>query len=98
MKPHCDNNTHIPLADAVTLPMVFSFFMGAEEMPPLGFPHKPILVFSDTDPYPTSTCAIQITFPTKLDNYMYADLKPSCHMLCLTIVVLVCCAMLRISV
>ena len=61
---------HIHFADAVTLPMALGFFTGAEEMPPLGFPHEPTLVFSDTNPYPTAlTCAIQLTLPTKYNTY-----------------------------
>lgn len=50
--------------------MMLSFYTGAEEIPPLGFPHEPTLVFSTTNPYPTaSTCAIQLTLPTKYETY-----------------------------
>ena len=54
----------------VTLPMVLSFFTGAEEIPPLGFPHDPTLNFSDDNLYPTaSTCAIELTLPTQYETY-----------------------------
>ena len=49
--------------------MILAFFTGAEEMPPLGFPHDPVLNFAD-QPYPTaSTCAIQLTLPTNYLEY-----------------------------
>jgi hypothetical protein len=48
----------------VTLPNILSFFTGADEVPPLGFPHQPTLSFSSSNPYPTaSTCAIQLYQP-----------------------------------
>lgn len=54
---------------AITLPMVLSFSTGAEEVPPLGFPHDPVLGFSDSL-YPTAaTCAIQLTLPTRYTDY-----------------------------
>lgn len=46
--------------------MVLSFFTGAGEIPPLGFPFEATLKFSATSPYPTaSTCAIELTLPTQ---------------------------------
>ena len=45
-------------------------FTGADTIPPLGFPHPPTLYFSPENPYPTaSTCAIQLTLPTKHESY-----------------------------
>ena len=53
----------------VSLETVLSFFTGASEVPPLGFPHSPQLNFSSTSPYPTaSTCAIELTLPTMYKN------------------------------
>ncbi len=50
--------------EEVSLEMVLSFFTGADDIPPLGFPHDPQLNFSPTSPYPTaSTCAIELTLP-----------------------------------
>lgn len=58
------------LAEVVTLPMILSFFTGSESIPPLGFPHDPVLNFSDTSIYPTaSTCAIQLTLPLCYTDY-----------------------------
>ena len=72
---------HIP--GKVTLPVIMVFFTGAEEMPPLGFPHDPVLNFADAL-YPTaSTCAIQLTLPTKYTDYpafkSALDLAFICH-------------------
>ena len=48
--------------------MILSFFTGAHEIPPLGLPHEPQMSFSATSPYPTSsTCAIQLTLPSKYE-------------------------------
>ena len=59
---------------SVTLSTVLSFVTGAEEIPPLGFPHNATLGFSETNPYPTaSTCAIQLTLPSKYA--MYEDFR-----------------------
>ena len=56
----------------VKLSTVLSFVTGAEEIPPLGFPHDATLGFSETNPYPTaSTCAIQFTLPSKYSVYEY---------------------------
>ena len=58
------------LAVTVTLPKILSFFTGADEVPPLGFPHEPKLCFSE-NVYPTaSTCAIQFTLPTQYSSYV----------------------------
>ena len=55
---------------SVTLSTVLSFVTGAEEIPPLGFPHNATLGFSETNSYPTaSTCAIQLTLPFKYATY-----------------------------
>ena len=63
--------------------MILEFFTGADEIPPLGFPHEPVLNFSD-GPYPTaSTCAIQLTLPTQYRYYhpfkSALDLAFICH-------------------
>ena len=56
-------------AGRVTIPLILAFFTGAEQIPPLGFPYDPVLTFAD-NPYPTaSTCAIQLTLPTKYSQY-----------------------------
>ena len=53
----------------VTLPMILNFFSGTKCVPPLCFPHDPVLNFADNE-YPTvSTCALQLTLPTKYDRY-----------------------------
>ena len=53
----------------VSLPMVLAFFTGAESVPPTGF-HDAVLNFNPTNIYPTaSTCAIELTLPTKLADY-----------------------------
>lgn len=58
------------LAATVTLPKILSFFTGADEIPPLGFPHDPSLHFSDKNIFPTaSTCAIQLTIPAQYSSY-----------------------------
>ena len=50
--------------------LFLAFFTGADEVPPLGFPHPPTMTFSSENPYPTpSTCAIQLTLPTKYKSY-----------------------------
>ena len=60
----------VPNADTVILPTILSFFTGADEVPPLGFPHPPTMTFSSENPYPTaSTYAIQLTLPTKYKSY-----------------------------
>ena len=55
----------------MTLQKVLSFFTGAEEVPPLGFPHDPTLLFSAENPYPTaSICAIQLSLPLQYASYV----------------------------
>ena len=55
---------------SVTLFTVLSFVTGAEEIPPLGFPHNVTLDFSESSPYSTaSTCAIQLMLPSKNATY-----------------------------
>lgn len=59
----------ICVVEEVSLEMVLSYFTGATEVPPLGFPHNPQLNFSSISPYPTaSTCAIELTLPTMYDS------------------------------
>ena len=56
--------------ESVSLGVVLSFFSGADDIPPLGFPHEPVLNFSSHAVYPTaSTCAIQLTLPTQYDSF-----------------------------
>ena len=50
--------------------MILAFFTGSESIPPLGFPHVPVLNFSPQNIYPTaSTCDIQLTLPDRYDDY-----------------------------
>lgn len=50
----------------VTLERVLNFFTGAEEIPPEGFNNQPVLNFNPNEVLPTSsTCAVQLTLPTK---------------------------------
>ena len=54
---------------AVTLSMVMSFFTGSDSIPPLGLPDA-VLNFNLDNIYPTaSTCAIELTLPSKLHSY-----------------------------
>lgn len=52
-----------------TLEKVLAFFTGADEIPPLGYDvpiQGPCLSFNHSAVYPTaSTCAIELTLPTK---------------------------------
>ena len=53
----------------VSLKMVLAFFTGADSIPPLGY-KSAILHFNPNNHYPTaSTCAIQLTLPTKYQSY-----------------------------
>ena len=50
--------------------MVLSFFSGADDIPPLGYPTEPQLNFNPMSRYPTaSTCALQLTLPTCYEQY-----------------------------
>lgn len=63
-------------SDKIELCNIVNFFSGADEAPPMGFPFEPELNFNDFNHYPTaSTCAVQLTLPTKFDNYI--DFKRS---------------------
>lgn len=56
---------HILYLGHITLGTILAFFTGAEEIPPTGFPHSPVLSFNPVNPYPTaSTCAAELTLPT----------------------------------
>lgn len=49
--------------------MILSFFTGCKEVPPLGLPHPAKLNFNSITPFPTaSTCAIELTLPTKYNT------------------------------
>ena len=49
-----------------------NFFSGATGVPPAGYDMDPAIFFSDDNLYPTaSTCALQLTLPTR-----YSDYKP----------------------
>ena len=53
----------------MTLKTILAFFTGADGTPPLGY-SSAVLTFNPTNPYPTaSTCAIQLTLPTKYSDY-----------------------------
>ena len=50
----------------MSLGSILSFFCGTNDIPPLGFPNEAELNFNADAVYPTaSTCAIQLTLPTK---------------------------------
>ena len=54
----------------------WKYFSGADDIPPLGFPHEPELNFNSTSVYPTaSTCAIQLMLPSQYSNYEDFKLK-----------------------
>ena len=59
------------IATAVSIGMILNLFTGSESIPPCGFPPgKPVLSFNSSNPYPTaSTCALELTLPTKYDDY-----------------------------
>lgn len=49
----------------VTLGRILNFFTGAEEIPPEGFNHPPVLTFNPDEVFPTSsTCAVELVLPT----------------------------------
>ena len=57
-------------SDTVSLGDILSFYSGANDIPPLGFPHEAELNFNPIAVYPTaSTCAIQLTLPTKYRHF-----------------------------
>ena len=57
-------------AGAVSLKMVMGFFSGADDIPPMGYPHEPLINFNPDSPFPTaSTCALQLTLPTYYSEY-----------------------------
>jgi hypothetical protein len=59
-----------PFAGDVSLKMIFSFFTGANSIPPTGYDVTPIMYFNPTSLYPTaSTCALQLTIPTCHSGY-----------------------------
>ena len=50
--------------------MVMSFFSGADDIPPMGYPRAPELNFNPSSRYPTaSTSALQLTLLTCYDQY-----------------------------
>lgn len=52
----------------VTIEHVLVFFTGASSVPILGWPHEPELFFDPVSMFPTaSTCAIQLTLPSKYE-------------------------------
>ena len=53
----------------LSLKMILSFFTGADCIPPLKY-RSAFLHFNPNNHYPTaSTCAIQLTLPTKYESY-----------------------------
>ena len=49
--------------------MVLAFFTGSDSLPPLGLPDA-TLSFNSRNAYPcASTCAIELTLPTKFREY-----------------------------
>ena len=54
----------------VSLSMVMTFFSSSDEVPPMDYPHEPVLNFNQDSPYPTSsTCALVLTLPTRYMEY-----------------------------
>lgn len=54
----------------MTLSEILIFSTGADEERPLGYSHNPVLNFNNDNYYPTaSTCAIQLTLPTRFCDY-----------------------------
>ncbi len=51
-------------AQSVSLQRVLSFFTGADEVPPQGFPRDPVLNFAEQHLPTASTCALELTLPT----------------------------------
>ena len=67
---------YINYADDISLEMVV-FFSGADAIPPMGYPHEPLINFNPESPFPTaSTCTLQLTLPT-----CYTDYGPFKHAL-----------------
>ena len=67
--PNCHVFLHF-LVGLVSLRSVLSFFSGGEEIPPMGFQFEPELNFNPDNVYPTaSTCAVQLTLPTRYKEY-----------------------------
>ena len=59
----------------VSLKMILAFFTGADSIPPIGY-NKVTMSFNGDNPYPTaSTCGLELTLPTKYDEY--GDFKRS---------------------
>ena len=59
----------VPREKQVSLKTVLAFFTGADSIPPLGY-QSAVLNFNPHNPYPmASTCAIQLTLPTKYQDY-----------------------------
>ena len=52
-----------------------TFFTGADDVPPMGYAHNPVINFNPDSPYPSSsTCALQLTLPTcHLDYNSFKD-------------------------
>lgn len=66
---HCAQSCYPFVGENVSLSMVLSFFTGSDSIPPLGIPDA-VLNFNPDIMYPTaSTCAIELTLPTKLTDY-----------------------------
>ena len=56
--------------------MILSFFSGADDIPPLGFLHEPEFNFYSHAVYPSSsTRAIQLTLPTRYDDFAEFKIK-----------------------
>lgn len=54
----------------VSLETVMCFFSGAANIPPSGYDIDPTILFSRENLYPTaSTCALQLTLPTRYHDY-----------------------------
>ena len=63
------HHTEVLGEEKISLKMVLAFFTGANTIPPLGYKSS-TLNFNANNHYPTaSTCAIQLTLPSKYQEY-----------------------------
>ncbi len=66
--------------DKASLDMILSFFTGADSVPPLGY--RNVLSFNHMSLYPTaSTCAVELTLPTRHQDYNNLNVIWTVHLL-----------------
>ena len=68
---YLDLSVFLSYAGRVSLGMIMIFFfLGADDIPPIGYIHAPVINFNPNSLYPTSsTCALQLTLPTCSSEY-----------------------------